>query len=191
MTAVLQIDGTEQQSTNLELGVFCGDECRGSQLPTLFPPTQRYVVQVTVFGELGDELTFKLYDHGTGQELDLDSPAAVTFVADGYGTLGSPYVLAFTSSAPGPGFDPSGLVIELYPGWNWISFLSLTEMSIEAAFTNLTPGDGDQVKSQTGYSIYNAENGLWEGTLRSFQPGRGLIYLNNSNTTRSFTYPGR
>lgn len=70
-------------------------------------------------------------------------------------------------------------------------YLSLTEMSIEAAFTNLTPGDGDQVKSQTGYSIYNAENGLWEGTLRSFQPGRGLIYLNNSNTTMSFTYPGR
>ena len=188
MTAVIQIDGTEQQSTTLELGVFCGDECRGSQQPTLFPPTQRYVVQVTVFGEIGDQLSFKLYDHGTGQELDLVSPNAVSFTADGYGSLGNPFVLAFTSPAPGPGSDD--VVIELYPGWNWISYLPRTQMTIEEAFANLTPSDGDLVKSQMSYSIYNADTGEWEGNLRSFQVGRGIIYQNNSNVTRSFSYPG-
>ena len=63
-------------------------------------------------------------------------------------------------------------------------------MTIEAAFVNLTPSNGDQVKSPNTYSTYNAATGQWVGTLRSFLPGRAILYLNNSNETKSFSYPG-
>ena len=96
LTGVIQINGEEQQSTTLEVGVFCGEECRGASMATYFFPTQRYVVQLLIFGESGDQFTFKLYDHALGQELNLTSPDAVTFTTNGYGTLGNPYVLNFT-----------------------------------------------------------------------------------------------
>jgi len=83
LTGVIQINGVEQQSTTLEVGVFCGDECRGSGMPIYFFPTQRYVVQLLIFGETGHQLTFKLYDHALGQELNLVSPETVTFNSDG------------------------------------------------------------------------------------------------------------
>ena len=98
LTGIIQINGVEQQSTTLEVGVFCGEECRGSGIPTYFIPTQRYVVQLTIFGELGNQLTFKLYDHALGQELDLVSPEAVSFNANGYGSLSDPYILNFTGN---------------------------------------------------------------------------------------------
>ena len=98
VTAVVEIDGEEQQSTTLELGAFSGEECRGSQIATYFEPTQRYIYQMTVFGEEGDEIAFRLYDHATQQELDLVPPEAVTFDALGYGTLPAPVVLNFRHS---------------------------------------------------------------------------------------------
>ena len=98
LTAVIQINGVEQQSTDLEVGAFCGDECRGSEMPTYFFPTQRYIVQLTVFGENGDQITFKLYDHSLNQELTLTSPDAVTFNTNGYGSLSDPYLLNFTGN---------------------------------------------------------------------------------------------
>lgn len=100
LIGVIRINGVEQQSTTLEVGAFCGEECRGTGLATYFFPTQRYVVQLLVFGESGDQLTFKLYDHAIGQELNLTLPDAVTFTTNGYGTLGNPYVLNFTGEVP-------------------------------------------------------------------------------------------
>ena len=104
LTGVIQINGEEQQSTTLEVGVFCGEECRSAGLATYFFPTQRYVVQLLIFGESGDQLTFKLYDHAISQELDLTSPDAIAFVANGYGSLGNPYVLNFTGDIPSQTF---------------------------------------------------------------------------------------
>ena len=98
ITAVVEIDGVEQQSTTLELGAFSGEECRGSQMAVYFEPTQRYIYQMTVFGEEGDEITFRLYDHATNEELDLVAPEAVAFNAFGYGNLPNPIVLNFRHS---------------------------------------------------------------------------------------------
>lgn len=98
VTAVVEIDGVEQQSTTLELGAFSGEECRGSQMAMYFEPTQRYIYQMTVFGEEGDEITFRLYDHATNEELDLVAPEAVAFNAFGYGNLPNPIVLNFRHS---------------------------------------------------------------------------------------------
>lgn len=97
LTGIVQIDGVEQYSDQLEVGAFCGDECRGSQMASEFFLTNRYLVMLSIVGEIDDVLTFKLYDHGLAQELDLTSPNPVTFINDGYGTPIEPYELNFIS----------------------------------------------------------------------------------------------
>ena len=95
---VIAINGVEQTNNQLELGVFCGDECRGTAMASEFFLTHRYLAEVNVYGDSGQELTFKLYNHATNQELDLTPPEAIIFTIDGYGNPVNPYVLNFTSS---------------------------------------------------------------------------------------------
>ena len=94
--AVVLIDGVEQTSTQIELAVFSGDECRGTALAVEFPITHRYLAQVNVYGENGHSLTFKAYDHAINQELEMDPEVTVTFTEDGSGTLFAPLELNFT-----------------------------------------------------------------------------------------------
>ena len=98
LTGIIQIDGIEQFSNQLEVGTFCNGECRGSQMASEFFLTNRYLVQLSIAGEIGDMLTFKLYDHALAMELDLTSPDPVTFTTDGYGTPIEPYALNFISA---------------------------------------------------------------------------------------------
>lgn len=85
--------------------------------------------------------------------------------------------------------QPEGLVIELYPGWNWISNLLLTEHTVEEAFAGLTPADGDIIKSPNSYCTYKAGTGRWIGNLVNLTPGRALLYLNTTSETKMFSYP--
>ena len=98
LTCVLQLDGEEQSTTMFEVGAFCGTDCRGSQRPTYFAPANRYIIQMTVFGETNDVITFRLYDHELGQEVLLTPPASISFTTNGYGSLTNPYILNFTST---------------------------------------------------------------------------------------------
>lgn len=88
---------------------------------------------------------------------------------------------------PGLNVDVANHPITLNPGWNWIGYLLETEMPIETALGNLTPADGDMIKSQNKFSTYKASSGLWEGTLKTMTPGSGYIYLRNAEQT-TFTY---
>ncbi len=97
-TCVLQLDGVEQYTTMLEVGAFCGEECRGSQRATYFAPTDRYIIQMTVFGEVNDMISFRLFDHQQNAELILTPPTPVPFTTNGYGSLFNPYILNFTST---------------------------------------------------------------------------------------------
>ena len=95
---LIQIDGVDQNSTSLEIGAFCGEEVRGSQIIQHIPALDKYLVFLTIHGDSSDEISFKLYDHSIGEELDLRSPEAITFAVNG--TLGSiinPYVLNFNN----------------------------------------------------------------------------------------------
>ena len=160
LTGVIQINGVEQQSATLEVGVFCGEECRGVGMPTYFFPTQRYVIQLLIFGEIGDQLTFKLYDHELGQELNLTSPEAITFVANGYGSLDNPYVLNFTGES-----GEISQTISLSAGWNWCSFnVDITLNDLKAALVEALPGTSITIKSQNNNNT--TYNGIrWRGQL--------------------------
>ncbi len=96
---VILINGIEQYSDQLELGIFCGDECRGSAIAAEFFITHRYIADVNVYGENGHQLSFRLYDHSQGKELELTPPENVVFTEDGYGEWLDPCVFNFTSSS--------------------------------------------------------------------------------------------
>ena len=172
LTGVIQINGVEQQSTTLEVGVFCGEECRGTDMATYFFPTQRYVVQLLIFGETGDQLTFKLYDHALGQELNLTSPDAVTFTANGYGTLGNPYVLDFTGE-----MDEITQTTNLSQGWNWWS--TYIEVSDPVSMLDiLKEGLGNnavQIQSTENMTEYDGED--WFGDLDDLGISNEQTYL--------------
>lgn len=99
LTAIIQIDGEEQYSDALEVGAFCDDVARGSQIAQLVSSTGRYVVYMTIYGDNGDEITFKLYDHDAEEELDLECITTMTLVQDQIiGSTSNPYALNFISS---------------------------------------------------------------------------------------------
>ncbi len=100
LIAKIQVNGVDQASDQLELGVFCGDECRGACIAHLFTYVQPnyHMVDPMVYGDVGDMFTFKLYDHAIGQELVLDSPEALAFDENGEGNPMDPLILNFTDS---------------------------------------------------------------------------------------------
>ena len=164
MYSVIQIDGVEQYSNTLEVGVFCGDECRGSAIASEFNLTHRYLAILNVFGENGHQLTFKLYDHSIGQELDLTPPAAVSFDFNGYGNPVEPYVLNFTSSITH--------TQALNSGWNWwstyieqdgIDGLGMLENSIGSAGVRIQGRNGTIDQFEYQGSSY------WYGSLSSIE----------------------
>ena len=94
---VISIEGVEQYSNQLEVGAFCGNECRGAAIAAEFSLTNRYLVIMTVFGDYGDQITFKLYDHSIEQELNYTVSDAITFDMEGLGTPVEPYTIEFVS----------------------------------------------------------------------------------------------
>ena len=108
--AVVDFDGEEIRSEDYELAVFVGDQCRGSMKLMYVAPMDRYVAFLTVFGETGETLSFRLTD---GTETAL-SDNALVFVADGVtGTLAEPYVVRFRGTT-GIGEDAMDSV-KVYP----------------------------------------------------------------------------
>ena len=95
--ATIEINGIEQTTSSLELGAFYGDECRGSEMLTYYGVLDRYMLFLTLYGSYGHTFTFRLYDHETQQELDLDCDQTITFSSDAvYGGIDDPYVFSFT-----------------------------------------------------------------------------------------------
>ncbi len=79
---IIVIDEVPQTVTTLELGAFCGEQCRASEFPMEY--LGDYVVPMTILSNAtsGEVITFKLYDHNLNQELELNCETTVDFVAD-------------------------------------------------------------------------------------------------------------
>ncbi len=77
------------------------------------------------------------------------------------------------------------VTINLGQGWNWIGYLPMAEMSLEDALSQLNPQEGDIIKDQAGFSVYQGDS--WVGTLNTVKLGEGLMYYSHAET--SFKYP--
>ena len=91
-------------------------------------------------------------------------------------------------SMTGPVVHPSMHPITLKANWNWIGYPCTDTLSVAEAFANLTPNNGDQVKSASSFTTYYGSIGQWVGSLNIITPGMGLLYKNTGSQV-TFTYP--
>ena len=159
ITAVVEIDGEEQRTTDIEIGAFCGDEVRGSnRLKYEDGVLDRYFLYITIYGESGDDISFRIYDHATDSELDLRYNRIVTFIVnDNLGSIIEPEIFNFTSDVTHER--------TLTSNWNWYS--TYVEVSGESGFEMITTNLGsmaEQLKSQAEFTNYYPSLG-WYGAL--------------------------
>ncbi len=81
---------------------------------------------------------------------------------------------------------PADVVITLTGGWNWIGYVPDLNYTLEEIFASINPSDGDVVKSQNAFAVYDTRLG-WIGTLQYLSQGRGYLY--RSAKTATLTYP--
>ena len=86
----------------------------------------------------------------------------------------------------GPATNPSAAPITLDNGWTWIGYPVTVSMSIDDALTDLSPSEGDILKSLDLFSVYYSG---WIGSLNTLTPGMGLMYQSNNSQGVSFTFP--
>ena len=159
--SVIQINGIEQYSNQLEVGAFCGNECRGTAIASEFFLTHRYLAIMTIYGETGHQLTFKLYDHSTGQEYEPASQETITFIEDGYGNPIEPYILNFNGASSG-----ITQTISLAQGTNWFStYVEITLDDLKAALVEAMPNTEITIQDQGGNTKYNPSTQRWTGRL--------------------------
>ena len=102
LTSVIFIDGVEQHDSNLELGAFCGDVVKGSakanMVDTNFGITRNYAKMV-IGGNSGNVITFRLYDHASGKELEFVDVNTINYTTNAsLGTILDPFVVNFITS---------------------------------------------------------------------------------------------
>ena len=157
VVGVILIDAVEQATDALEIGAFVGDECRGRQLLAYYPQVDRYLVFLTLYGEDGDQFSFRLYDHEAGMESVKGCTTHLTFLAnDVIGTLSIPYPFNFVDMQQ----------TRLAAGWNWWSaYVELVGTDGLGMLEESLGANGEMVKSQSdGYSSYLEGMG-WYGSL--------------------------
>ena len=94
----------------------------------------------------------------------------------------------FTLVLNGLVVNPENYHITLTKNWKWIGYPVSVEMSVAEALSGITPSDGDVVKTQGEFAMYNEGIG-WSGNLTKMKPGKGYMYYNNSNSNKTLTYP--
>ncbi len=104
--AVVSLSEVEQRDAMIELGAFYSSdneldgELRGSKrlvhIQTQNGTIDRYMAHITIYGNAGDVITFRLYNHELGEELAYITEQTIVFEVDGtMGTNENPLVLDF------------------------------------------------------------------------------------------------
>lgn len=83
--------------------------------------------------------------------------------------------------------DPSSRLITVKQGWNWIAYNATSAMSLDEAFAGMQPEDGDVVKAQSCFAVYDGYE--WAGTSSLLEPGQGYMLYSVATADRTFAYP--
>ena len=115
--AVVQIDEIEQRTSNIEIAAFFNEELRSDGVRLKYEESlDRYIAYIYPREEKdGTSLTFKLYDHNIGEELDYNCLTTIEFINNAtIGGVINPYVIEFETPIPASTFIGNG-------SWNEIS----------------------------------------------------------------------
>ncbi len=91
-----------------------------------------------------------------------------------------------TLDFPGAEISLSDTPILLSKGWNWLGYLPQEKQSVQDALSGFPAADGDQIKSQERFTVYNASSNSWQGDLTVMQAGDG--YLLKSQNAATFLF---
>jgi uncharacterized protein YlxW (UPF0749 family) len=178
---MVAVNGEVLESEYVEVGAFCGEECRSSEF--LMPVGNQYLALMTIGGEASDMITFRAYDHLSGQEIE--------------GTC--TYMVEFEANAL-IGMLPDDPVV-----WNFVSVVDITQTTnfnngwtwwstcIETANTDVLgqlkaglSANGQVIKSQTASTMHLGNN--WVGSLTMTNEG-GYMVKSNAAVTVNLTGP--
>lgn len=179
---VVQINGEEQTSTQLEIGAFCNGEVRGSKYAQV-APGGRYIYRLSCYGSTGDVFNFKLYDAALDKELDyLTCEVTVTYNGDVYGGVTNPFVISFTGyesttfTLPITGYGTTdGNYYLIAPPFDDIN---------PAQVEGMTSGDFDLFYFDQAQALEWRNYGTTPFNLES---GKGYLYAHGTDITLSFT----
>ena len=172
VTGVIVIDGIEQTTDMLEIGAFCGEECRGREKLVYVPSANRYIAYLTIYGNEGDVNNFRLYDHALGEESNKTCLESITFSANGIvGSLTSPFVFHFGDIQS----------TDFIAGWNWYStYIDQEDINGLEILQYSLGTNGIAIKSQNdGYTDYYDDYDIWYGSLESVR--NETFYMVNTN----------
>lgn len=128
------------------------------------------------------QLYFDVYDHGTGWTGTLSSNGGLT--------TSSMYKVrlahANTLMIGGDETNLSTWKADVHAGWNWLAYPLTTNVSVNEALALLNAKEGDVVKNQKSFAIYDPMVG-WSGTLRYLMAGEG--YMLKAGSAQEFHYP--
>lgn len=159
---VIEINGIELATEGFEVGAFCGEECRGSEMLTYYEGLNRYMVFMTLYGQSGHVLSFRLYDHSTQRELELTPPETLPFTANAIvGGLHDPFLISFSggmgvitaNAVPEEGGTVTG------GGAYWIGETCTLRAVANEGYTFVDwTEDGQQVSTEPTLSIFVMES---------------------------------
>ena len=182
------IDGELQTASTIEVGAFCDTECRGSVRIGYFPPGSTYTVDFYAVSnqENGETMTFRIYDHETNKELELDCSTTFTFHHNGEaGQFGNYLQILFTTPEPQPttyelpitAWTTNGgyyLIAPPFNGINPAEIEGMTAGEYDLYYFDQAPSDG--------LEWVNYKSGAF-----NLQSGKGYLYAHNTDVTLTFT----
>ena len=81
-----------------------------------------------------------------------------------------------------------GPAISITAGWNWIGYPLYQAQAVKEAFSSLSPTDGDIIKTQQKFAIYDSRLG-WIGSLKFVDPGKGYMIKYSAEGTLFYPTP--
>ncbi len=104
VTGIAKIDNVEVANTNLQIGVFIDDVCRGAIELLYSTSKNRYFAYISVWGNASDlskKITFKCYDPTSGKEI-IAADKTLGFIPDNIvGSSANPFVINFSTTVTG------------------------------------------------------------------------------------------
>ena len=190
MKARVRIDGVEQQSINIiEIGVFNGNVVTDSKFVKSFGSNNYYRVNLTIGGNGSYPLTFKLYNHSTGEEMlnyTITDPngnlcESITWINDAsLGGYANPYTLNFVHT-----FTKDITAYTAGSKDHYYLIASPIGTVSPEAVTNMTSNNFDlyyyDQTQDKEWINYEGSNGNF-----SLEPGKGYLYANSQDVTLTF-----
>ena len=140
LTAIVSLGNEELQSDQIEIGAFCGDECRGSVLLKNIPQLTKhpYMGFLVVYGENNETIRLRVFNHETGQEYEAGN-VSLSFVSDAIqGSPSAPFritllsptgVSEVQSGAVYVYTDAAGEKLYIQYPWNSIDRLEIVDLN--------------------------------------------------------------